>query len=209
MKWDKFYEQIAGLSVVDLPLVQQVLAKPKTQVVQQLHRWVAGGRVISLRRGLYALSPTFQKRPLSPLHVANELYRPSYLSALWAMGFFGLIPERVVLFTSVTSRVTRRFINDLGEFAYSNIRRDLFMGFSKREIDGFPVWIADPAKSLLDFWHLNPGEWSGERMEEMRFQGFDAVDREKLVEYSAGYPPRVRKAARAWIRLADSGGGEA
>jgi len=208
MKWDDFYRLIAPLEVFDLTLARQILAQLKPQVVQQLHRWKDAGRIIPLRRGLYALSPDFQKRPLSPLAVANEMYRPSYLSGLWAIGFYGLIPERVVLFTSVTTRVTRRFSNPLGEFAYSSLRGDLFRNFSKREAGGSAIWIAEPEKALLDHWYLEPGEWKDDRMEEMRFQGFDLVDPSKLAEYSLGYPTRVRDAVAAWERIAEREGAE-
>lgn len=198
MKWNDFYRQIVAFPLFSLSIAEQIMAQPKPQVVQQMQRWISSGQIISLRRGMYALSPTFQKVPLSPLHVANELYRPSYLSGLWALGFYGLIPERVVLFMSITTRVTRRFLNPLGEFAYSSIRQDLFRNFYKRDVDGFSVWIAEPEKALLDCWHLNPGEWHPARMEEMRFQEFGLVSGKKLLSYSHGYPPRVQKAVSVW-----------
>lgn len=206
MNWDEFYKHSNLLALFDLPLAEQMMMEPRPQVVQQIHRWAAAGRIVPLRRGWYTLSSTYRKKPLSPLFVANEMYRPSYLSGLWAMGYYDLIPEGVVLFTSVTTRVTRRFINPLGEFAYSSIRHDLFRNFTRREIDGSPVWIADPEKAMLDHWYLSPGEWDEGRMEEMRWQGFETVDRKRLKEYAVGYPPRVGRAVMAWERIAEREG---
>ena len=160
------------------------------------------GRLTSLRRGMYALSPVYQKHFLSPLRIANELYRPSYLGGIWALGFFDLIPERVVGFTSIATRVTRTFVNTHGEFFYSKVRKDLFRNFSKREVDGAAVWISELEKALLDFWHLSPGKWDTGRMEEMRFQNFDAVDGKKLEKYATGFPPRVVRAVSEWKWLA-------
>jgi hypothetical protein len=198
MRLETFLRAVGPLPCFDLPLAEQVIGKPRRQIVTQLSRWISGGHLIPLRRGLYSVSEGLRKAPLSPLQVANELYRPSYLSGLWALGYYGIIPERVVLFTSVTTRVTRRFVNTLGEFAYSNIRKDLFRDFSKRTIDGAGVWIADPEKALLDHWHLHSGEWSPERMTAMRFQSFEMIDTGKLGTMAARFPPRVRRAVAAW-----------
>lgn len=117
------------------------------------------------------------------------------------MGFFGMIPEKVVLFTNISTRVTRRFTNDLGEFAYASLRQDLFRNFSKQSIDGIPVWIADPEKALLDHWYLHDGEWSMKRMEGMRFQNFKMVDSLKLKQFAVGYPKRIRQAVDVWVKL--------
>ena len=64
---------------------------------------------------MYTLSETYRRTPVTPAVLANALYRPSYLSGLWALGHYDLIPERVVRFTSVTSRVPRRFENPVGD----------------------------------------------------------------------------------------------
>ena len=199
MNWDRFYAKIADLAVLDLPLAARILELPNPQTARQLARWVKAGRLVALRRGLFAPAPLYRKRPLSPLWVANQIYRPSYLSGLWALSFYDLIPEKTVVFTSVTTRVTRSFANSLGEFAYSSLRRDLFRNFAKRDISGDDVWIAEPEKALLDHWHLTPGEWGEARMEEMRYQNREAANGNRLVTYSQGYPPRVRRAAALWI----------
>ena len=198
MRLEAFLRTVSSLPCFDLPVAEQVIGKPRRQTVMQLSRWISGGHLIPLRRGLYAVAEGLRQVPLSPLQVANELYRPSYLSGLWALGYYGVIPERVVLFTSVTTRVTRRFLNPLGEFAYSSIRKDLFRNFSKQTIAGAPVWIADPEKALLDYWHLQSGEWSPERMAAMRFQAFEMVDTVKLRLMASGFSPRVRRAVAVW-----------
>lgn len=201
MNIQAFLTATNALPNFDLPMAEQIIDKPRHQVVTQLARWVTGGYLIPLRRGLYTVSHAFRRTALSPLQIANDLYRPSYISGLWALGYYGLIPERVILFTSVTTRVTRRFTNALGEFAYSSIRRDLFRGFSKRTIDGAEVWIADPEKALLDYWHLHSGEWTMERLMAMRFQSFEIVKSHKLVTDAKLFPPRIRSAAARWEPL--------
>jgi predicted transcriptional regulator of viral defense system len=57
-----------------------------------------------------------------PAVLASQIYRPSYLSFHWALGYYGLIPERAVVYTSATTRVPRRFENALGRFRYIHVK---------------------------------------------------------------------------------------
>lgn len=184
MKFDHFIKEVGGLPFFDLALILQTSGEPRRRLLVQLHRWTRAGKVIALRRGLYTLADAYRRASLSPLTLAHELYRPSYLSGVWALGFYGLIPEKVAVFTSVTPRVTRSFRNPLGDFSYSSLKQTFFWGFGSREVQGEAVWMGEPEKALLDFWHLNRGEWTANRLEEMRFQGFEGVDMNRLSEYA-------------------------
>ena len=55
-------------------------------------------------RGMYTFADRYRRVPVSPAALANALYSPSYVSGLWALGFYGLIPEGVSSYTSVTTR---------------------------------------------------------------------------------------------------------
>lgn len=206
MNFHSLVKQVGRLPCFDLALILQVSGESRGRLLVQLHRWVRAGKVIPLRRGLYTLSDAYRHASLSPLLVANELYRPSYLSGLWALSFYGLIPEKVTLFTSVTTRVTRSFQNPFGAFSYSSLQQASFWGFGASEVQGCPVWMAEPEKALLDFWHLNAGEWTVDRLREMRFQGFEAVDVDRLGVYAGRWgAPRL---ARVVTRYRDLAGTE-
>ena len=92
----------------DLPLLVQAFDDRREGIRVQLSRWIKQGKVIGLRRSMYTLPEAYRRAPLTPAALANQLYRPSYLSGLWALGFHDLIPERVIWLTSVTPRVPRR-----------------------------------------------------------------------------------------------------
>ncbi len=128
------------------------------------------------------MADIYRKAPLSPLRLANEMYKPSYLSGAWALSYYDLIPEKAVTYTSVTTRVTRSFQNKLGTYAYSSLKKEFFFGFVFTQIDG-GVWIAEPEKALLDYWHLMRGEWTKERLMEMRFQNEEQLNWDKLEHY--------------------------
>lgn len=203
MNFSRFITEVGELPFFDLALVAQISGESKRQLLVQLHRWVKAGKVIALRRGLYTLAVAYRRAFLSPLVLANELYKPSYLSGLWTLSFYGLIPEKVTVFSSVTPRVTRSFQNPFGIFSYASVKQDFFWGFGSREIQGSTVWIAEPEKALLDFWHLNHGEWTVDRMREMRFQHFDTVGMERLGEYAERWgAPRLGRAVSHYKDLA-------
>ena len=129
---------------------------------------------------MYAFPDRYSGRVINPAELANKLYTPSYLSSYWALGYYGMIPEYVQLFTSISSRVPRTFDNHFGVFRYQNIKPSAFFGYQSVDINGTQILLADPEKALLDLWHLEKGEWSVSRMIEMRFQGFEMVIPEKL-----------------------------
>jgi predicted transcriptional regulator of viral defense system len=202
MKWLPFLRQLGDIAVFDLPTAVQLAGEPQTRVTAQLSRWIHNGKLVSLRRGLYAIGDVYRKTSLSPAQVANEVYRPSYLSCLWALSSYGVVPDAVPVFQSVTTRVTRRFTNPLGSFTYSSLKQSLFWGSVTRVIDGVSFAIAEPEKALLDLWHLSSGEWSHERMLGMRFQQVGLVDRARLDDYAARWQsPRIRRAAARWLQL--------
>lgn len=109
------------------------------------------GVLIRLKRGLYVVSPEITGKELSDGLIANHLYGPSYVSLLWALRWYGLIPERVYTVTSVTTRHTREFDNPLGRFTYRGVSKDYFpIGIKMQEEAGINYLLATPEKALCD-----------------------------------------------------------
>ena len=199
MTFNKFIETFGSLPFFDMPTVQQVSGEDDSMIRLQMHRWMKSGKILPLRRGMYTFSDMYRKTDLYPTVLANELYKPSYVSLLWVLQFYGLIPEKVVTYTSITSRVPRTFSNQFGDFQYSHVKQSCFFGFSACTIQNQTVWLADPEKALLDFWHLTAGEWTVERLAEMRFQNFEAVGYKKLERHASLYKsPRILRAVQNW-----------
>jgi predicted transcriptional regulator of viral defense system len=57
-----------------------------------LLNWVKKGFLLKLRNGLYTF-PEYLAEPGFGLHIANRIYRPSYISLHSALSFYGMIPE--------------------------------------------------------------------------------------------------------------------
>lgn len=210
MKFSELLTQVGAMNSFDLPLLVQLSKAPRRQILVQLSQWVKKGRLVRLRRGHYAVAAPYRQVAHSVLQLAYELYRPSYLSVEWALSYYGIIPEKTVIYTNITTRVPRTFRNALGIFVYSHIKRDFFWGYRVYPIDDIPVWVAEPEKALLDYWHLHAGEWSVARLTELRLQNLDGVNLRALQAYAKkwGSPRLIRAVANVCDLVAQEGKGE-
>ena len=204
MRLDEVTDLLGNMPWFDLATVVQLSGESHPDVVNQLSRWSRAGKLIPLRRGLYTLADRYRRVPVPPATMANALCFPSYLSGLWALGFYGLIPEGVPVFTSVTTRSPGKFDNAFGMFRYAAIKRNLFFGYRSASIAGSEALVATAEKTLIDLFHLNTGEWDRRRMIEMRFQQTGLVDRGRLLAdaHRTG-KPRVLRAVDVWLKCSD------
>jgi hypothetical protein len=115
--------------------------------------------IIRVKKGLYVFGPTYSRRPFSREILANLIYGPSYVSLQYALGYHGLIPERVETVTSVTSGRGRSFHTPVGAFSYRQIRGEAYpVGIDRIELkDGRSFLIAVPEKALADTLHADRG----------------------------------------------------
>ncbi len=204
MKYEDLLTKLGSHTFFDLATVVQLTDQRRETVQVQLYRWCKAGKLLPLRRKMYALPEPYISRPINPAELANHLYRPSYLSTHWALGYYGLIPERVVAYTSISSRVPRSFENAFGRFTYRHVKLSAFFGYRVIQIDQRKILIADPEKALLDLWHLETGKWTRERMSEMRFQNMELVDSERLRSHAERFEsPRIVDATDEWLRHRD------
>lgn len=109
------------------------------------------GELIRLKRGLYVVSEEISGKQIDSRLCANHLYGPSYISLQWALRWYGLIPERVYMLTSVTTKRSRRFDTSLGTFSYFQVPKNYFpIGIQMDEANGCNSLIASPEKALCD-----------------------------------------------------------
>ncbi|AFG36186.1 type IV toxin-antitoxin system AbiEi family antitoxin domain-containing protein [Spirochaeta africana] len=140
----------------------------------ELSRWTRSGRLLRLRRELYAISPAHGGRPLDPLEVANPLYQPSYISMTTALAYHGILDwsrvhdphgwlkqvEPPDLVVSVTTRNTQRFRNTLGSYRYHHLNPELYWGYQSQPLGTSWHPVADPHKALFDLWYFHPIRWT-------------------------------------------------
>ena len=200
MRLDEVADLLSATPWFDLATVVQLTGEPRRDVVNQLYRWSRAGKLLPLRRGMYALADRYRRASVPRAALANALCFPSYLSGPWALAFYGLIPEAVPVYTSVTTRGPAYFENTFGMFRYTSIRRSMFFGYHSVSVAGGEALVATAEKALLDLFHLHPGEWDRRRMTEMRFQQTDIVDRDRLRAFAHRIgKPRIGRAVDTWL----------
>lgn len=151
-----------------------------------LTRWCRKGFLIKLRNQYYTF-PDYLGTPDFARYVANRIYAPSYISLHSALSFYGMIPEEVVQFTSVTTLKTARFDNPVGTFHYQNVKIHYFFGYEMKIMqNGRGLQFATPEKALLDLLYLNPFYRTEQDMEELRLdEDFmeNEFNKDRLSEY--------------------------
>jgi predicted transcriptional regulator of viral defense system len=136
--------------VFDYPALTEALSrysKPRDKLTKLL----GSGAVIRIKKGLYCFSEDFRKEPVSREYLANLIYGPSYVSLDYALSFYGLIPERVDVVTSVTMRRSRGFNTPFGMFYYRMLTDNRYTYGADLEQSGkVSFLIATPEKALFD-----------------------------------------------------------
>ena len=165
---------------------------------RQLCRWTGSGRLLQLRRGLYALAPPWQKQRPEPFLVANRLAPGSYVSGLSALAFAHAIPEYVAEVTSCTGGRPSRHGTPVGRFSFRRLKPKLRFGYRQVALGGGQqAFVAEPEKALLDHVYLQPGGDDLAYLRELRLN-FDAVDLDGLDAFArqSGAPKLLRTAER-------------
>jgi predicted transcriptional regulator of viral defense system len=202
MKWTNLLNLIADEPVFSSSILKAGNAKPsKTQV--QLIRWVKAGKIIQLRRGLYALAEPYRKTNPHPFLVSNRMKKASYVSLQSALAHHGLIPEYVPVVTSVTTGRPEHLRTELGSFTFRHIKKAAFKGFQKIEVStGQFAFIASPEKALADLLYLTPGSEREAYLVELRLQNLDKIDQSELFKISQEFRSlKLLRAVKKIIRL--------
>ncbi|MEE8525188.1 MAG: hypothetical protein V3T72_14725 [Thermoanaerobaculia bacterium] len=174
-------------------------------VRRQLSRWVDNGRLIQLRRGLYALAAPFRKAKPHPFVVANRLMPGSYVSCQSVLAHYGLIPEYVPMTTSVGPGRPHRWDTPLGSYSFRHLQEALISGFELKEVgDGLRAYVAKPEKALLDLVYLTPDADSDAYLEELRLQNLEQLSGDELTRLAGTIgKPKLQRAAEKILRLAE------
>lgn len=171
----------------------------------QLSRWCASGKLLRLRRGLFALAPPYRKVRAHPFLVANRLSPGSYVSGLSALAFANAIPEYVPEVTSCGPSRPQVRETPLGRFSVRYVKPALRTGYRLVDlVDGQRAFVACPEKAFLDLAHLQPGGDAPAWIDALRLN-LDALSPVCLREEAAatGSPKLVRAAACVLRRARD------
>jgi predicted transcriptional regulator of viral defense system len=191
----------------DLPVFRSsfLLAgdRDPADVRRQLSRWKRAGKVVQLRRNVYAVALPWRRMEPHPFATANELQRPSYVSLESVLAHHGLIPEAVPLTTSVTTGRPGLFETPLGHYDYRHIAPAAFFGYREmRVFQEQTALVAEVEKALLDLAYLTPDGDSIGYLRSLRLEGLDQIDLARLERFVRRWDrPRITRAAEALLQL--------
>jgi len=167
--------------VFDYQVLREALSdyrKPRDKIT----RLLAEGDIIRIKKGLYCFGDTYRDGPISREYLANLIYGPSYISTEYALSYYGMIPERVEIITSVTTCRSRIIDTPLGSFSYRMLNEPRYIVSAGLErSNGSAFLIAVPEKALVDkVW--TDKRFSGRSIREFNSYLFDdlRLDEEEI-----------------------------
>lgn len=121
----------------------------------KLGRMVKSGEYFPIVKGLYET----EKNTAGYL-LAGSIYGPSYLSLEFALAYYGMIPEAVYTFTSVTydKKKKKCYETPFGVFTYRDIPKEAYpFGIVFVKEGDYIFQIATPEKALCDkLYEMSP-----------------------------------------------------
>lgn len=169
--------------------IQEIQVRQLPFYTSQLSLWKNKGYIGTLKRGLYYFIE--KKEFIIAEEVSFLLYQPSYISLEWALSSYGIIPDIAHAITAITTKTTRTFINDYGQYIYRNLQSKLFFGYTVQTTAHGKYLLAEPEKALLDYLYLNLGHLDNENdVSELRLNYHEittTMNIEKLHHYSAQF----------------------
>ncbi len=141
----------APFEEIDYVFLKSVL-KEYAQPRNKIQSLLKSKDLIRIKKGLYVFGPKAKRIPYCKESLANLIYGPSAISLEYALGFYGLIPERVEEISSITPRRHKEFTTPLGRFSYDHLHPKRYaLGITQLE---FPnnhfVLFATQEKALCD-----------------------------------------------------------
>ncbi|MBI5445836.1 MAG: hypothetical protein HY900_32050 [Deltaproteobacteria bacterium] len=176
-------------------------------LASQLSRWTAAGKIVSLRRGVYAFGEPYRRRQPHPFEIANLLVRPSYVSLESALWFRGMLPEAVFAVTSVTTARPAGYETQLGTFDFRHLAPGMFWGYTTERLapaNGALAFVARSEKALLDLVYLRSGADAPAFLRGLRLARLEVLDPGVLTQMAERLGrPRLARAAEQIARLVE------
>jgi len=119
--------------------------------------WKKNGIIIPLKKGKYILKSRFEKEENKDMYLeylANKIYEPSYVSGEYVMSKYNLLTEAVYGISSITTKKTKTFENQIGRFNYYTVSLRLFFGFEITKFYSANIMMAKKSKAVFDYLYL-------------------------------------------------------
>lgn len=137
------------------PIPHQVLTsmlKGYKNPNEKIHDLLMNGTLVSIKRGLYMMGPSFHSSQPPRELVANHLMGPSYISLDYALAIHRLVPEQVFEISSMTTKASKEYDTLLGKFTFTHLPLPYYsFGITIKVLSANQHYLlASPAKALCD-----------------------------------------------------------
>jgi predicted transcriptional regulator of viral defense system len=160
---------------------------------KNLSRWMSKGYILKLKNGLYITEKSFDANKNDKGYIeliANTLRSPSYVSLEYVLASHEILTEATYAVTSVTTKATRVYENEIGKFIYKSVKDELFTGYEIEPFNNLNYLVATKAKALFDYLYLKTDSFGSDfdkknMVEEMRLKldSFTKTDWDELKKY--------------------------
>ena len=160
--------KIAGREEIDYPFLLSTLSEyayPRDKISS----WLKSGDLIRVKKGLYVFGKHAALYPYSKEVLANLIYGPSAISKIYALSYYGMIPERVSEMTSITNKRNKLFNTPVGLFSYQYLNNRKFsIGIQLMQSSTSNSYlIASPEKALCDHIYLSDRRWAFQKLDDL------------------------------------------
>lgn len=136
-----------GVRIFTAREFHRIFRAPRDRTKYFLEKQTKQGLLVRLKQGIYALKTDIPNEE----EIANALYRPSYISFEYALGYYNMLPEMPYVVANATTKPTRLFTSQDKTFAYYTIKKTAYTGYSLVKMEKKSFLIADPEKALADY----------------------------------------------------------
>lgn len=146
-------------------------------VKDKIKREVADGKYYKIIRGLY-----IDDLNINGYLVANFIEQPSYLSFEYALSKHGLIPEKVVTYTSATTltKHNKFYKTILGDFSFTDVPVEVWsLSVKLYTENNYTYLLATPEKALCDLLYKTTPVSNVAQLKDLIFNDF-RIDEQKF-----------------------------
>jgi predicted transcriptional regulator of viral defense system len=167
-------------------------------VRMKISHLIRSGDLVRVKKGLYVFGDRARRGLYCMESLANLIFGPSAISMEYALSFYGMIPERVSVVTSVTPLRNKHFATPVGNFSYTHLHPAKFSaGIERIMFDKqHPVLIASREKALADLLTLSKASPVFSDMQSLRAHIRDSlrIDDSVILSLNMARLRRIHKA---------------
>lgn len=162
MKYKNELDRLTKLPYFDQVTLSNLLGISGRTLQMYTTRAVARNQFIRLKRGMYVTSDFYKLetgKQEYPEFLSNVIYGPSYLSLGYVLQKYAILTESVFAYTAVTIKKTNKIMNKTGNYLYTNINEEQFVGFETVNRGKYQIRQATKAKALYDYLYFAVKSW--------------------------------------------------